>query len=88
MEYRTNSKPEQSSVTSSVYLRLQRAKIVWDGPRYLIYNTKTDRLRTYEDWPRGMNTSHDELSEAGFLYTGIAFDYYLFSNRNTITRSD
>jgi len=52
--------------------------IVWDGPRYLIYNTKSEQLRTYADEPHGMNPTPEALSESGFYFTDI-FYYYLFS---------
>ena len=38
MEYRPNSRPEQSSP-------LQRATIFWQGPKYLIFDTKHSRLK-------------------------------------------
>jgi len=65
MVYRPNSRPEKN-FHSSGYLKLQRATIIWDGPRYLIYNTKTERLRSYTNWPHGMNPSPEALSAAGF----------------------
>ena len=74
--YRSNSRPEQSSLTSSA---LQQYSIIWDGLRYLIYDTKTGRLRTYGDWSHGMNPSPNTLSEAGFFYTGIVLTIQLFS---------
>jgi len=75
MEYRPNSRPEQSSLISSA---LQRASILCYVSRYLTYNTKTERLRTYGDWPHGMNPSPNTLSEAGFFYTGIVLTILFF----------
>jgi len=64
MEYRPNSRPEQSS-------SLQNATITWQGPKYLVFNTKVSRLKSYTHWPPDMNPSPDSLSAAGFYYTGI-----------------
>ena len=63
MEYRPNSRPEQSSP-------LQNATIIWQGPKYLIFDTKDSRLKSYTHWPHDMNPP-DSLSAAGFYYTGI-----------------
>jgi len=64
MEYRPNSRPEQSSP-------LQSATIIWQGPKYLIFDNKDSRLKSYTHWPHDMNPSPDSLSAAGFYYTGI-----------------
>ena len=64
MEYRRNSRPERSSP-------LQSATIIWQGPKYLFYNNKVSRLRSYVHWPHGMNPSPESLSAAGFYCTGI-----------------
>jgi len=64
MEYRPNSRPEESSP-------LQNATIIWQGPKYLNFNTKDSRLKSYTHWPHDMNPSPDSLSVAGFYYTGI-----------------
>jgi len=64
MEYRPNSRPEQSSP-------LQNATITWQGPKYLNFNTKVSRLKSHTYWPHDMNPSPDSLSAAGFYYTGI-----------------
>ena len=64
MEYRPNSRPEHSSP-------LQSATIIWQGPEYIIFDTKDSRLKSYTHWPHGMNPSLDSLSAAGFYYTGI-----------------
>lgn len=56
MEYRSNSKPEDKEPDShnnfpfSGYLTLKSAIIIWDGPRYLSYNKKAARLRSYTNW--------------------------------------
>jgi len=64
MEYRPNSRPEQSSP-------LQNATIIWQGPKYLIFDTKVSRLKSYTHWLHDMNPSTDSLSAAGFYYTDI-----------------
>ena len=64
MEYRTHSRPEQSN-------QLQSATIMWQGPKYLIFDTKDSRLKSYTHFPHVMNPSPDCLSAAGFYYTGI-----------------
>jgi len=64
MEYRPNSRPEQSSP-------LQSATIFWQGPKYLIFDSKDSRLKSYTHWPHDMNPSPDSLSAACFYYTGI-----------------
>ena len=69
MEYGPISRAEKI-FHSSGYLTLQRATIIWDGPRYPFYNTTTERFRTYTDWPHGLNPSHESLSAAGFYCTG------------------
>ena len=77
MVYRPNSRPEKC-FNSSECLTVQRATIVWAGPRYLMYNTKSEHLLTYADCPHAFNTPPVSLSDVEFYYTGI-FDYYLFS---------
>ena len=64
VEYRPNSGPEQSSP-------LQNATIIWQGPKYLIFDTKELRLKSYTHWPHDMKLSPDSLSAAGFYYTDI-----------------
>ena len=56
--------PEQSSP-------LQNATITWQGPTYLIFNTKDSRMKSYTHWHHDMNPSPGSLSAAGFYYTGI-----------------
>ena len=64
MEYRPNSWPDRSRP-------LQSDTIIWQGPKYLIFDTKDSRLKSYVHWPHGMNPSSESLSEVGFYYTGI-----------------
>ena len=52
------------------YLAKHAATKVWVGPRYPAYNHKAARLRSYTEWPHGMNPSPSSLSTAGFYYTG------------------
>jgi len=64
MEYRPNSRPEKSRP-------LQSATIIWQGPKYLIFDIKDSQLKSYTHWSHGMNPSPDSLSPAVFYYTGI-----------------
>jgi len=64
MENRPNSSPEQSSPTQS-------ATIIWQGTKYLIFNTKDSRMISNAHWSHGMNPSPDSLSATGFYFTGI-----------------
>ena len=64
MDYRHNYGPEQSSP-------LQSATIICHEPKYLIFDSKYSRLKSYTHWPHDMNPSPDSLSPAGLYYTGI-----------------
>ena len=79
MEYIPNSRPEQSSP-------LQNATIIWQGPKYLVFNTKDSRLKSYTQWPHDMNPSPDSLSAACFYYTGI-YNFITISHCITIKKS-
>ena len=79
MEYRPNSGPERKSCDIgpdshnfplSEYLTIQHATILWEEPKHTSYNSKTARLRSYINWPHGMNPSPESLSIAGLFYTG------------------
>ena len=77
MEYRPNFGSEQKSYDIvidshkfplSEYLPKKRATILWDEPRHTTYNSKIGRLRSYVNWPHGMNPSPESLSTAGLFY--------------------
>jgi len=50
MEYRPNSRSERSSP-------LKSATIIWQGPKYFIFNSKDSRLKSYVHWPHGIKPS-------------------------------
>jgi len=77
MEYRHNSGPCYKFQFIGVS-RLHRATIVWYGPRYLIYNTKSLLLRIYADGPHCMNPSPESLNESGYT-TRVFFTIICFS---------
>ena len=58
------------------HFAINRATILWDGPKHAAYNSKATRLRSYIDWPHGMNPSPHSLRTAGFYFSGKKF----FSN--------
>ena len=43
---------------------------IWEGPRYLAYNSKAARLETCTGWPHGLNPYPSSLSTAGFYFLG------------------
>lgn len=49
------------------------------GPVYPKYSTKESRLRSFKEWPKSMRQNPDELSEAGFFYTGKGDQTVCFS---------
>ena len=51
------------------YLTIHNATNICEGPRRPAYNSKAARLRSYTDWPHGMNPSPDSLSTAGFYFS-------------------
>jgi len=82
MECRPGSEPERQTSGSehigpdehifylTPYLTIHRATKFWEGPRYPAYNSKAARLRSYTEWPHGMNPSPSSLSTAGFYFFG------------------
>ena len=81
MEYTPNSRPEQSSYTSSGYLTVQRATIIRDGPRYLIYNTVTN-LWGLAPWHESVPRHWAKQGSSTLvLFLNILF----FHNRENIT---
>lgn len=80
MEYKPNSGPH-TILNSSGFLALQHAEIVWDDPRYMMYNKESETLRSYSDWPHGTYPSTEALSESGFSYSGILL-LTVFTNVN------
>ncbi|XP_066999485.2 death-associated inhibitor of apoptosis 2 [Anabrus simplex] len=41
------------------------------GPRHPKYSTVESRLRTFKDWPCGLQQTPNQLAQAGFYYTGV-----------------
>lgn len=41
------------------------------GPRYSMFTTKEERLKTFRDWPKSLKQKPDELAEAGFFYMNV-----------------
>ena len=75
MEYRSNSRseyigPDSHNFPLTEHLTMNRATILWDVPKHVAYNSKPARLRSYINWPHGMNPSPDSLSTAGFYFSG------------------
>jgi hypothetical protein len=44
----------------------------WDGPMYPHYSTKSSRMQSFQNWPASSSQSAENLSEAGFFYSGKA----------------
>ena len=78
-EYRPNSGPERKDYDVgpdshnfhlSEYLTIQRATILWEEPKHTSYNSKTAPLKSYVNWPHGMNPSPESLRRADLFNTG------------------
>lgn len=41
------------------------------GPRYPMFTTKEERLKTFRDWPKSLKQKPEELAEAGFFYMNV-----------------
>ena len=42
----------------------------WDGPKYQHYSTHYARMQSYNTWPAYSKQKAENLSNAGFFYTG------------------
>ena len=82
MESRPNFSPENStrvplqSITQDAVLEhyvLTRAIDHWNGPKYETDNDKSARLQTFfiHYWPHIIYLPPNDLSEAGFFFTGM-----------------
>ena len=80
VESRPNSGPENRvplhTITQDAVLELSvltRAIDNWYGPKYETYKAKSSRLQTFviHDWPHIMDLPPNDLSEAGFFFTGM-----------------
>lgn len=77
IEIRPNSVAERSESASAELSKLGINQ--HRGPTYPNYSTKEARLRTFKEWPKSMRQEPDELSEAGFFYTGKGDQTVCFS---------
>ena len=79
MEYRPYSNPDNSEsvrVESPVlslteHCVMNRAINHWEGQKYITYNTKDARLRSFviNDWPHDLNPAPNAFREAGLFFT-------------------
>ncbi|GFG35021.1 hypothetical protein Cfor_08503 [Coptotermes formosanus] len=81
MEIRPHSRPERHSnevlvdvgsdinTLTETFVRNQAEK-EWRGPKFPNYATYKQRLHSFANWPRNTSPSREELSAAGFYYTG------------------
>jgi hypothetical protein len=46
----------------------------WHGPMYPYYSTHINRMQSYATWPATSELKAKDLNDAGFLYTGIAYN--------------
>uniref|UniRef100_A0A1B0D400 Transposable element P transposase-like RNase H C-terminal domain-containing protein n=1 Tax=Phlebotomus papatasi TaxID=29031 RepID=A0A1B0D400_PHLPP len=53
---------------------------------YVQYETNEDRLATYDNWSSSFKKTPDELSEAGFFYSGIKDEVTCFSCGGSIAK--
>lgn len=77
IEIRPNSVAERTESASTELSKLGINQ--HRGPVYPNYSTKEARLRTFKEWPKSMRQTSDELSEAGFFYTGKGDQTVCFS---------
>ena len=71
-EYRRNSVAEDIGPDSHIFpqrLARNRTTILWDGAKDAAYNSKAARLRSYTNWPHGINP-YTNLSTVGFYFSG------------------
>jgi hypothetical protein len=80
MEVRPHSRPENSNdnlldvgsdinTLTETYVRNQAVK-QWRGPKCINYTTYKQRLQSFANWPLSKNPPTEDLSAAGFYYTG------------------
>ena len=62
--------PDEHSFPLIEYFTIHKATKIWEGSRYLAYNSKAAWLASYTQWPHGMNPSPCSLSTAGFYFLG------------------
>ena len=69
--------PDEQSFPLTEYITIHNATKFWEGPRYPAYNSRAARLRSYTEWPHGLNPSPSSLSTAGFYFIGKRLNYFL-----------
>ena len=62
--------PDEHNFPLTEYITIHNATKVREGPRYPAYNSRAARLRSYTEWPHGMNPSPSSFSTAGFYFSG------------------
>jgi hypothetical protein len=69
-ERTADSGPE--TMSSEMRERLTQVKAVshWSAPQHMTYGSKLVRFRSFMHWPHNVHPSPEELSAAGFFYTG------------------
>ena len=68
--------PEEQSFPLTEYITIYNATKIWEGPRYPAYNSRAARLRSYTEWPHGLNPSPSSLSTVGFYFIGKRPNYF------------
>jgi hypothetical protein len=81
MEISPHSRPERhsndvlvdvgSDITSLTDTAVRKqAEKEWRGPKFPNYATYNQRLTSFANWPRNIFPCREELSAAGFYFTG------------------
>ncbi|XP_049548241.1 death-associated inhibitor of apoptosis 1-like [Anopheles darlingi] len=68
----------EASVFSSNPTSMTMARPTW-RPEYLMYANEAARLKSFEAWPTAMSPKPQQLSDAGFFYTGQGDQVKCFS---------
>jgi E3 ubiquitin-protein ligase XIAP len=71
-------RPEAVSSEMKERLNLDRAISTWSAPQHMTYSSKLTRFRSFINWPHSTSPSPEELSSAGFFYTGKNFGHRHF----------
>lgn len=53
------------------YMKSEMA-IISERPDFIEYTSKETRLESFDNWPKSMKQTPEQLSDAGFFYTGKA----------------
>ena len=71
--------PDEQSFPLTEYITIHNATRMWEGPRYPAYNSRAARLRSYTEWPHGLNPSPSSLNTAGFSFIGKRSKYFFWT---------